>query len=125
MPGAAVDTRREIPLEAFFVAYGKQDRAPGELVEAVEVPILDQPERSVLAHVVRLDDDATLGVHNLSAEPRTVDLRVPGTAPGTRLVDQLCDSVVPLDERGRVELDVDGYGCHWFRVSPPDDRRLA
>jgi glycosidase len=90
-----------------------------------ELEILDQPERSVLAHVVRLDGDATLGVHNLSAEPRTVDLRVPGTAPRTRLVDQLCDAVVPLDERGRVELDVDGYGCHWFRVSPPDDRRLA
>jgi trehalose synthase len=90
-----------------------------------ELEILDQPERSVLAHVVRLDGDATLGVHNLSAEPRTVDLRVPGTAPGTRLVDQLCDAVVSLDERGRVELDVDGYGCHWFRVSPPDDRRLA
>jgi xanthine dehydrogenase small subunit len=30
--------RRELPLEAFFLAYGKQDRAPGEFVEAVHVP---------------------------------------------------------------------------------------
>lgn len=30
--------RRELPLEAFFLAYGKQDRAPGEFVEAVIVP---------------------------------------------------------------------------------------
>lgn len=32
------DTRREMPLEAFFVEYGTQDRAPGEFVEAVTVP---------------------------------------------------------------------------------------
>ena len=30
--------RRRIPLEAYFLAYGKQDRAPGEFVEAVFVP---------------------------------------------------------------------------------------
>ncbi len=29
------DARREMPLEAFFLDYGKQDRAPGEFVEAV------------------------------------------------------------------------------------------
>ena len=27
--------RRTIPLEEFFIAYGKQDRQPGEFVEAV------------------------------------------------------------------------------------------
>lgn len=32
------DVRRTMPLEDFFVAYGKQDRAPGEFVEAVRVP---------------------------------------------------------------------------------------
>jgi xanthine dehydrogenase small subunit len=30
--------RRELPLEDFFLAYGKQDRRPGEFVEAVIVP---------------------------------------------------------------------------------------
>ena len=30
--------RREIALEDFFVDYGKQDRAPGEFVEAITVP---------------------------------------------------------------------------------------
>jgi xanthine dehydrogenase small subunit len=29
---------RTMPLEAYFLAYGKQDRAPGEFVEAVIVP---------------------------------------------------------------------------------------
>ncbi|RFU14681.1 xanthine dehydrogenase small subunit [Rhodobacteraceae bacterium W635] len=37
------DARRTIPLEAFFLDYGKQDRAPGEFVEAITIP--DQPDR--------------------------------------------------------------------------------
>ncbi|MCB1351894.1 MAG: FAD binding domain-containing protein [Rhodobacteraceae bacterium] len=35
--------RREIPLEDFFLDYGKQDRAPGEFVESVFIPA--QPDR--------------------------------------------------------------------------------
>ncbi len=31
-------TRRDLPLEEFFLEYGKQDRAPGEFVEAVSIP---------------------------------------------------------------------------------------
>lgn len=37
------DARREVPLEDFFVAYGKQDRAPGEFVEGVS--FARQPDR--------------------------------------------------------------------------------
>jgi len=37
------DTRRTLPLEAFFLDYGKQDRGPGEFVEAVSIP--RQPDR--------------------------------------------------------------------------------
>ena len=32
------DVRREVPLEEFFITYGKQDRHPGEFVESVIVP---------------------------------------------------------------------------------------
>ena len=32
------DERRNLPLEDFFINYGKQDRAPGEFVEAVSIP---------------------------------------------------------------------------------------
>ncbi|MEL6167400.1 MAG: xanthine dehydrogenase small subunit [Pseudomonadota bacterium] len=32
------DVRREIAIEDFFLDYGKQDRAPGEFVEAVTIP---------------------------------------------------------------------------------------
>jgi xanthine dehydrogenase small subunit len=39
------ESRRRIALEDFFLAYGRQDRRPGELVEAVEMPLLDEPAR--------------------------------------------------------------------------------
>ena len=32
-------TRRCLPLESFFIAYGKQDRAPGEFVERIDIPL--------------------------------------------------------------------------------------
>ncbi len=38
------DEARELPLEQFFVTYGKQDRAPGELVWRVEIPKLKANE---------------------------------------------------------------------------------
>ena len=32
------DARRALPLEDFFIEYGKQDRTPGEFVESIHVP---------------------------------------------------------------------------------------
>ena len=37
--------RRTIALEDFFIAYGKQDRAPGELVTGVTAPRLNKSQR--------------------------------------------------------------------------------
>ena len=65
--------RDESSLLAFVSRLIRRYREAPELGWG-ELEVLDQPERAVLAHVVRLDDDATLAVHNLSAEPRTVDL---------------------------------------------------
>ncbi|MDZ4374297.1 MAG: xanthine dehydrogenase small subunit [Phenylobacterium sp.] len=45
------DQRREMPLEAFYLAYGEQDRQPGEFVEAVIVPKLD---RGRILHIAKL-----------------------------------------------------------------------
>lgn len=90
-----------------------------------ELEILDQPERPVLVHLVRQDADATLAVHNLGPEPATLELEVPEVSAGCVLRDRLQDHVIELDDRGRAELPVDGYGYHWFRVSEPGDPRLA
>jgi xanthine dehydrogenase small subunit len=39
------DKTRTVPLEDFFIAYGKQDREPGEFVLAVETPRLETHQR--------------------------------------------------------------------------------
>ena len=61
--------RRTIALEDFFIAYGKQDRRPGEFVEAVHVPIPEKGSRFAVHKVTkRRDEDitATLGAFHLT-----------------------------------------------------------
>jgi len=60
--------RRELPLEDFFIAYGRQDRRPGEFVEAVLVP---DPAPGALFRVFKLskrfdqDISAVCGAFNI------------------------------------------------------------
>ena len=56
--------RRTIPLEDFFIGYGKQDRKPGEFVEAVHVPVPAKNAKFAIYKITkRRDEDitATLG----------------------------------------------------------------
>jgi xanthine dehydrogenase small subunit len=50
--------RRSMPLEDFFIAYGRQDRRPGEIVEAVTVP-LPRPDTTFHCYKIskRFDQD--------------------------------------------------------------------
>jgi xanthine dehydrogenase small subunit len=65
------DERRSLPLEDFFVAYGRQDRRPGEFVERVTVP-RPAPGARYRAYKVskRFDQDITavLGAFLLRVE---------------------------------------------------------
>jgi xanthine dehydrogenase small subunit len=60
--------RRTLPLEDFFIAYGKQDRRPGEFIEAVLVPA---PNPDTIFKVLKLskrfdqDISAVLGAFNI------------------------------------------------------------
>lgn len=61
------DVRRDMPIEDFFIDYGKQDRAPGEFVEAVSIP--KQPDRlRVYKLSKRFDQDisAVCGAFNIT-----------------------------------------------------------
>lgn len=87
--------------------------------------VLDQPHRSVLAHMVELDDQATVALHNLGTGACVVPVQLEDRPEGTLLVDQLCDGTVALDEKGRAEVELEGYGHRWLRVVPPGDRRLV
>jgi xanthine dehydrogenase small subunit len=61
--------RRTIALEEFFVAYGKQDRRPGEFVEALEVPVPAKGTHFAVYKITkRRDEDITssLGAFHLT-----------------------------------------------------------
>ncbi|MGF6176294.1 xanthine dehydrogenase small subunit [Ensifer sp. 4252] len=52
--------RRTVALEDFFIAYGKQDREPGEFVEAVHIPFLEADTSFAVYKITkRLDEDIT------------------------------------------------------------------
>jgi xanthine dehydrogenase small subunit len=60
---------RTLPLEDFFIAYGRQDRAPSEFVRAVVVPKLAPDERFRCYKISRrIDQDisAVMGAFKLS-----------------------------------------------------------
>ena len=63
------DKTRDMPIENFFIAYGKQDRQPGELVTGVTVP-LGQDAMRVYKLSKRFDQDisAVCGAFNIVVE---------------------------------------------------------
>ncbi|KEO51232.1 xanthine dehydrogenase small subunit [Thioclava pacifica] len=67
------DTRRTIPLEAFFLEYGKQDRAPGEFVESVTIP-KSAPDLACYKLSKRFDQDisAVCGALNIPRDGETI-----------------------------------------------------
>jgi xanthine dehydrogenase small subunit len=72
------DDRRSLPLESFFLDYGKQDRAPGEFVTGVSFP--RQPDRLRCYKISkRFDQDisALCGCFNIRVEDgRVTEARI-------------------------------------------------
>jgi len=67
--------QRRLPLENFFLDYGKQDRAPGEFVKAIEIPLDTGPEELRCYKISkRFDQDisAICGALNIRVENGTV-----------------------------------------------------
>ena len=67
------NARREMPLETFFLDYGKQDRQPGEFVEALTIPT-EAPDFRVYKLSKRFDQDisAVCGGFNVTVRDGTV-----------------------------------------------------
>jgi xanthine dehydrogenase small subunit len=49
--------RREVKLKDYFIAYGKQDRQPGEFVESVSIPYLPQGEKFACYKISKRRDE--------------------------------------------------------------------
>ncbi|HET6939802.1 MAG TPA: alpha-amylase family protein [Nocardioides sp.] len=120
------DQRRDpASLHAFIKLLIKRYRESPELGWA-HFSVLDQPHRHVLAHECAHDDRRLIAVHNLAPTSCTVPLTLDDCDSSDHLVDLLEENAdFPLDDRGRTEIDLDGYGYRWLRVMTHDSRRLA
>lgn len=67
----SIEGRRTMPLEEYFLDYGKQDRRPGEFIESVWIP---RPARDAMVHISKLsrrfdsDISAICGAFTLAVE---------------------------------------------------------
>ena len=70
----ALDSNRLLPLEDFFIDYGKQDRVAGEYVSAVRVPTGAAPQFRAYKISKRFDQDisAVMGAFNITISGRKI-----------------------------------------------------
>lgn len=87
--------------------------------------VLSQPHRQVLAHRSSWDEASMVAVHNLGPDPVRVALTLDDLPEGAFLVDLLADGREDVDDGGRVEVPLDGYGYRWLRVTWAGARRLS
>lgn len=75
------DARRTIPLQEFFIDYGKQDRAAGEFVEAVHIPVPAAEDHFAIHKISKRHEEditATLGAFylKLDADNKVETIRI-------------------------------------------------
>lgn len=116
--------RRRVALEDFFVAYGKQDRRPGEFVEAVEVP-LPTAGTHVTFHKVskRRDEDitSTLGAFAIAVDGgvvRSVRIAYGGMAATPKRAMAVEAALIGKPwTRATIETAMDAYGKDFAPIS--------
>jgi glycosidase len=86
--------------------------------------IIEQPVTPVLAHRLTWDDASIVALHNLGADAVTVAFTLADTDPDCELVDLLQAGTTRPGKEGEVEVQLDGYGYRWLRITRPGDRRL-
>lgn len=90
-----------------------------------ELEILDHDSPGVLAHSVSADVGRMIAFHNFTEEPASVRVTLEDEPEGTALSDLFGPGSTPLDERGRVEIELPPYGWSWQRVARPGDGRIG
>jgi maltose alpha-D-glucosyltransferase/alpha-amylase len=81
---------------------------------------LDAGDAAVLALRSSWQDGTIVTVHHLGAEPVTARLDLGDAEPSQRLVDLFGGEDLDLDD-GAVELALEPYSCHWWRVEAAAD----
>jgi xanthine dehydrogenase small subunit len=104
------NVRREIPLEDFFITYGKQDRSPGEFVEKVIIPKPGANTQFKAWKISkRFDQDITavLGAFAITIENgKVADLRAAfGGMAGTPMRAKKCEAALIGRDWNEANLD--------------------
>ena len=128
--GASVELRlretlRSLPLENFFIAYRKQDRAPGELVASLTVPGLGS-EHGFRAYKVskRFDEDisAVLGAFRFTLAGRKITQAriafggMAGTPARAAKTEAAC-TAIDLDDQSTWAAAIDAMGQDYAPLS--------
>ena len=120
------DDRRELPLADFFIDYGKQDRAPGEIVTAVTVPYLAKNQKFRCYKISKRFDqdisavlgafrftvksgrisDARIAFGGMAATPKRAsatesaleDVRLKDCSAWQKAISALADDFAPIDD---------------------------
>ncbi|BDZ56134.1 alpha-amylase family protein [Agromyces marinus] len=87
--------------------------------------LLEVGEPAVLAHRITEDHLRFVALHNFAPRPVRVTLELGDVPDGAVLSDLFAVDADPIDDRGRVDVELDAYGYRWFRVLAPGDRRLT
>jgi trehalose synthase len=87
-----------------------------------DVTLLETGEAGVLGHRCDWSGRSVLALHNLTAEPRELQVQVLAPdGPKCRFVDLLDGTSASTEsQRGRLELKLEGYGFRWFAIEEPD-----
>ncbi|AZC13295.1 alpha-amylase family protein [Microbacterium sp. ABRD28] len=87
--------------------------------------VIEHDVPAVMVHKLAADVGAMVAVHNFADVPATISFALPDEPEGTRLVDLLAADRMPLDGKGRIEMEIAPYGFRWLRVSRPGDGRVS
>jgi trehalose synthase len=77
--------------------------------------VIEQPNTAVFAHSLSWDGGRVVVLHNFGAHPADVSLAL-GAPEGSRLTDLFSGDSLVLDDRGRSDVALDGYGFRWLRI---------
>jgi trehalose synthase len=92
--------------------------------------LIKQDNPGVLLHSCTRAGSTLVLAHNMAATPASVRAKVSSpedpteTFGGAILLDLLDGDNLALADDGGFELELERYGCRWFRIQRPGDRRI-
>ncbi|MEJ7649956.1 MAG: alpha-amylase family protein [Nakamurella sp.] len=79
--------------------------------------VIDHDQPSVFAHRCDADGSAMVAVHNLGADPVTLELPISRKGDGLEMIDPLTQEVI-AGQDDAVRLSLPGFGHRWMHLRP-------